>query len=134
MRRPDDTAPWEAPPAVAKVPSAHGQNRITREARLAAAQIVDDPDYRAMMLERAKKGLLHPGVEMMLWYYRYGKPKDVFEIQPSGQSSDLRDASAEELAARAQLIAEELLKAKEFSEQAEQAADRGRFTSSTKTH
>ena len=51
------------------------QNRVTIEAREAASLIVDDPIYRAGLIERARKGKLQPAIEVLLWHYAKGVPK-----------------------------------------------------------
>jgi hypothetical protein len=47
--------------------------------------IVDDPAYRKNLRARAVLGELAPPVEVMLWHYGYGKPKDRVELSgPDG--------------------------------------------------
>jgi hypothetical protein len=60
-------------------------NKATVEAKAACSAIVDDPVYRSNLLERARAGLLPPGVETMLWHYAKGKPKETVQLQnPDG--------------------------------------------------
>ena len=56
-------------------------NKATTEAKEACARIVDDPVYREKLLSRALKGTLAPPVEVMLWHYAKGKPKETIEHQ-----------------------------------------------------
>ena len=91
----------------------HQLGKTTKEARIAAAQIIDDPIYRATLLARARAGTLHAAIEQMLWYYRFGKPQEKIEIDVPQQ--DMSSLSTEELAARAQQIAEDLRVAKEIA-------------------
>lgn len=58
-------------------------NKVTVEAKMACSEIVDDPEYRAKLRERAVAGELPPGLEQMLWAYAKGKPKE--EISHSGE-------------------------------------------------
>lgn len=41
-----------------------------------AAEILDDPRYVESVKTRALNGTLAPGMETMLYYYRWGRPKD----------------------------------------------------------
>lgn len=55
-------------------------NKATTEAKEACALIVDDPEYREMLKQRAILGKLAPGVETMLWDRAKGKVKDHVEL------------------------------------------------------
>ncbi len=56
------------------------QNKATLEAKHAAAELVDDPEYRAGLRARLLAGTLAPALETMLWYYAKGKPREQAEI------------------------------------------------------
>lgn len=56
-------------------------NKVTTEARLAAAAIVDDPEYREKLLAAARARTLPPAVETMLWHYAKGKPKEELDVE-----------------------------------------------------
>jgi len=56
------------------------QNRATTDARTACARIVNDRAYRKNLLERARAGELAPAVEVALWQYAFGKPKNLLEF------------------------------------------------------
>lgn len=58
-------------------------NKVTVEAKLATAEIVDNPKYRRMLMRKAIAGKLHPAIESMLWHYSKGKPKDHVELSGS---------------------------------------------------
>jgi hypothetical protein len=73
------------------------QNRVTVEARAAAAALVDDPQYRQKCLHDMRKRRVLPAVETMLWHYAKGKPVERHEIATPGDFSKLSD---EELIAR----------------------------------
>ena len=60
-------------------------NKITVEARAACALIVDDPGYRAKLTSRAKAGILPPAMEVLLWHYAKGRPKELVEVSASLQ-------------------------------------------------
>lgn len=47
-----------------------------------ARRFVDNPQYRAMLREKMKDGTLHPSVQVMLWQYAYGRPKEEVEVKP----------------------------------------------------
>lgn len=86
---------------------------IPVEARGFARSIIDHPEYRANLLARATRGVLPPGVETMLWHYAFGKPPDKVDVSVSDTTiSQLREMSEEELAARANSIATEIMAAK----------------------
>jgi hypothetical protein len=53
-------------------------NRTTREIRDAAKGIVEDPDYLANLTKRVAAGKA-PHMETLLFYYAYGKPKELVE-------------------------------------------------------
>jgi hypothetical protein len=66
-------------------------NRVTVEAREAAALVVDDPGYRAALKERVIKGLA-PHMEPLLWAYAKGKPVDRLEAGGPGAFAAVDDA------------------------------------------
>jgi hypothetical protein len=80
-------------------------NKITVEARAAAALIVDDPAYREMLMKKARAGILQPAIESLMWHYSKGKPKDVVEIsldvtaRAAQIAEDVRAMTDEELVA-----------------------------------
>lgn len=55
-------------------------NKATAEAKEACSALVDDPAYRKKLKERLLSGKLAPAVELMLWYYAKGKPKETHEV------------------------------------------------------
>jgi len=57
-------------------------NKVTVEAKAAAALIIDDPAYRENLLQRARTGQLSPAMEALMWAYAKGKPKeDVVSVE-----------------------------------------------------
>jgi hypothetical protein len=62
---------------------------------------------------RANQGTLPPPVEIMLWHYRYGKPKDQIVITQSEEN--LTELTTEELALRAKAIADDLDQARSLA-------------------
>lgn len=77
--------------------------RLTREAREAALEILESPEYRDSLIERASEGTLPPVIEVMLWTYAYGKPKDYTgDEQVDGR--DVKGLSMPELADRVTAI------------------------------
>ena len=59
------------------------QRRVTIEAQLAAAKIVDDPEYRAALRQRMINGSAG-AIEALLWLYAYGKPVERVETGGPG--------------------------------------------------
>ncbi len=50
-------------------------NKVTREVRAAARRLVADREYRRNLRERLRAGTAGQ-MEVVLWQYAYGKPKD----------------------------------------------------------
>jgi hypothetical protein len=73
------------------------------DARRRALAILNDPDYVTNLLVRAKAGILHPSVEVMLWHYSFTKPTDHIEVADVA-AMKLADMTPEELALRADRI------------------------------
>jgi hypothetical protein len=79
-----------------------------------AERLCNDPEYLAGVEQRAKAGKLPPGVEMMLWYFAHGKPREHLELSGSIGTRDVATMSTDELLAEleqhqrttAQLLAE----------------------------
>lgn len=67
------------------------RNRVTIEAQLAAAQIVDDPEYRAALRQRMINGTAG-AIEALLWLYAYGKPVERVETGGPGAFTDLTNS------------------------------------------
>lgn len=59
------------------------RRRVTIEAQLAAAQIVDDPEYRAALRQRMITGTAG-AMEPLMWFYAKGKPVDRVEHGAAG--------------------------------------------------
>jgi len=76
------------------------------EAQEFAARIIDDPGYRKQLKLRAINGNLPTGIEVLLWYYRFGRPVNKVELGTPGDF-DLSELSNQELNDRAKRIAEE---------------------------
>lgn len=70
-------------------------NRVTIEAREAAALIVDDAEYRAALKARVIAGQA-PHMETLLWAYAHGKPVDRVETGGPGAFAALTDAELRE--------------------------------------
>lgn len=96
--------------------TAGGQRNLTllqrNEAKNFALKIIRDAKYRETLEKRAKAGVLAPAVEQMIWHYAYGKPADRVEIS---RGPDLSDLTEEELADRAELIANVLKQQKRLA-------------------
>ena len=59
-------------------------NKVTVAAKGFCKQLADDPAYRESLQRRLLKGTLAPGLEMMVWHYAYGKPKDLIGFGEEG--------------------------------------------------
>ena len=55
-------------------------NKVTAEARIVCAAVLDDATYRTNLTARARAGTLAPAVEAMLWHYAFGKPRDSLDV------------------------------------------------------
>lgn len=67
------TTPRRKPPNAGKGRIKGVPNKVTVEVRAAAQQIVENPTYRASLVERITAGTA-PQMEQLLWHYAYGKP------------------------------------------------------------
>lgn len=54
-------------------------NKVTSEAKAACNEIVDDPVYRAALIQRMVDGTAG-SMEPIVWYYAKGKPKEQLVI------------------------------------------------------
>ena len=77
------------------------KNRRYADARAFAAKIIDDPQYFQSIRARALSGVLSPGLEALLWYYRYGKPAQRIEVDTNPDEQDFYNMSSEELVKKA---------------------------------
>lgn len=57
------------------------QNKATAEVKSLARALVDDPLYREALRERLVSGDCAPAVEVLLWHYAYGKPKETVAVE-----------------------------------------------------
>lgn len=64
------------------------RRRVTIEAQHAAAQIVDDPEYRAALRERMIAGTAG-AIEGLMWFYAKGKPVERVEQGQPGAFASL---------------------------------------------
>ena len=51
-------------------------NKRSTDVLTIAASILDTPEYHQSLLVRVQQHTLPPALEVLLWHYRYGKPKD----------------------------------------------------------
>jgi hypothetical protein len=63
-------------------------NKVTREAKEACNAIVDDPLYRESLRIRMIAGTAGP-MELLIWYYAKGKPKERLEVSADEKLSTL---------------------------------------------
>lgn len=95
--------------------------KITREVREIAGNLVEDPEYVASLRARLLTGELAPPIEQMLWYYRYGKPKETVELSGAdgGPMQVLNLTTAERVRWLNQLVEKARLPGDEVDEQVE---------------
>jgi hypothetical protein len=69
-------------------------NKVSSEVRAIAKALVEDRAYREGLQERLRDGTAAPAVEVMLWNYAYGKPKNelalTLDIMSQQQLANLR--------------------------------------------
>ena len=61
------------------------QNRVTREVRDLAQELVGDPVYLKFLADRLRNGKCAPQVETMLWHYGFGKPAERVRFENDGK-------------------------------------------------
>lgn len=49
--------------------------------RKISRSLIMRPLYQANLADQLDRGVLHPSVQCMLWYYALGKPKEVIETK-----------------------------------------------------
>lgn len=76
------------------------RRRVTIEAQLAAAQIVDDPDYRAALRQRMIAGTAG-AMEPLMWFYAKGKPVERVEQGQPGAFAALTTSELKAVLAKA---------------------------------
>jgi hypothetical protein len=57
--------------------------KVLQEAKAACEAIIDDPAYRENLKARAINGELAPAMEVLLWQYAKGKPREARAIETS---------------------------------------------------
>lgn len=85
-------------------------NKGTQEAREFATRILDSEDYKRSLELRIRTGELPPQIETLLYYYRYGKPKERVEMEVVSplDHTDLAALTLEQLQERNRMVALEL--------------------------
>ena len=78
-------------------------NRNTIMGRDFARDLLASEEYQESLKRRIVNGTLSPLIEILLYHYAYGKPKDTLEIQRG--PVDLSHLSNDELASRAHTLA-----------------------------
>lgn len=81
-------------------------NKYKTEATELARKIVTSPEYFEKLCLRAKEGILPSAVEVMLWYYSFGKPLDRLELEFKEKAPDYSTYSKTELAKEAAQLAQ----------------------------
>ena len=81
-------------------------NKATRDVRECARELVGNADYRRNLADRLKRGRCAPPMEITLWHYAYGKPKDTVKLEGElGVRQDLSRLTDEQLEQLALLLA-----------------------------
>lgn len=68
-------------------------NKVTQEIREAARKLLEGPRYLEARLRRLESGKLHPSVEVLLYHYAYGKPKEVVQVEGSESLAEILTAA-----------------------------------------
>jgi hypothetical protein len=68
-------------------------NKATREVRELARRLVEDPEYQLKLKARLDAGQAS-ALELLLWHYAYGKPKEAVELTAIGTSPSERRSSS----------------------------------------
>lgn len=85
------------------------KNYFGFDVKLFCRSVIEDPEYRQRIRQQAIAGTLPPPLEIALWTYAYGKPKDQTQVEAAEQTqSAVAAMSLEERAARAREIADRL--------------------------
>ena len=93
-------------------------NKYKSEASELSRKIITSPEYVQNLTARAIAGTLPPAVEVMLWYFSYGKPLDKLEIDVKEKAPDYSNYSKNDLAKEAAQLAQmALLLAQESKEE-----------------
>jgi hypothetical protein len=93
------------------------QNRITIVHREFCRGIIESAEYRQSLVERIMEHTLPAAVEVMLHMYAYGKPHDQKDNTLALAREEMSGLTTEELYARAQNAARNLLDLKDREEQ-----------------
>ena len=94
--------------------------RYKCEAGELARKIINSPEYLENLMVRAKAGNLAPGMEVMLWYYSYGKPLNTIDLNVKDKAPDYSNYSKNDLAREAAQLAQmALILAQESKEEKE---------------
>lgn len=96
-------------------------NKTTREAREAARRILDSPEYKASIMRRIGNDTLPPAVEVMLWNYRYGKPKENVSVSFE-EVEALAGATDEQLESRVHGLLQMVREVREAQKKAKEAS------------
>ncbi len=78
--------------------------------------IVEDPEYRAAILQRARTNQLG-SMEPVIWAYGYGRPKETIDLHVGRLEEDLSSLSVQDLALRAADLLSQLREAEEVERQ-----------------
>lgn len=58
-----------------------GHRPDEKEIKRISRTLLRDPAYCKNLRQRLREGKLQPGVEVMLWYYAFGKPAETIETK-----------------------------------------------------
>ena len=56
-------------------------NKATQEVKEIARALVDDQAYRDMLKLRLQNGTAPPAIEVLMWHYARGKPKETLAVE-----------------------------------------------------
>jgi hypothetical protein len=58
-----------------------GHNKVTLQARELAVALVNSSKYLGHVKRQMEAGTLHPALQVMLWHYAFGKPKETVKVE-----------------------------------------------------
>jgi hypothetical protein len=82
-------------------------NKSTHEARDFCRLILESEAYRLSLVRRLANDTLPPALEVLIWHYRYGRPKEQVDIAFNA-FADLEDMTPAELEERAKHLIEKI--------------------------
>jgi len=68
-------------------------NKATQAIKAFASELLSLEKYKARLINRLETGKIHPAIEVLLYHYAYGKPRDVVQVEGSESLSEILQAA-----------------------------------------